>query len=114
MENLVKEDVNYVIRLKEGPHFCNGEGKSVILSISKGEKRTLNKVFYKGRVFVNVIGIWREGFAKPLCVMTNLKAEDSLEIYLQRMKIDECFRNMKNFLGLEKLMNKRRTAMEKK
>ena len=113
MENLVKEDVNFVIRLKEGPHFCDGEGNPVILSIAKGEKRTLNKVFYKGRVFVNVIGIWRQGFAKPLWVMTNLKAEDGLEIYLQRMKIDECFRDMKNLLGLEKLMNKHRTAMEK-
>jgi hypothetical protein len=46
-------------------------------------------------VFVNVIGVWREGFSKPLWVMTNLKAEDDLTIYLQRMKIEECFQDMK-------------------
>ena len=62
---------------------------------------------------MNVIGVWREGFSKPLWVMTNLKAEDGLAIYLQRMKIEECFRDMKNLLGLEKLMNKRRSYMEK-
>lgn len=45
--------------------------------------------------------------------MTNLNAEDGLSIYLQRMKIDECFRDLKNLLGLDKLMNKQRTYMEK-
>ena len=45
--------------------------------------------------------------------MTNLKAEQGLEIYLQRMKIEESFRDMKSLLGLEKLMNKRRDHMEK-
>ena len=45
--------------------------------------------------------------------MTNLKAEEGLEIYLQRMKIDESFRDLKNLLGMEKLMSKRRDHMEK-
>lgn len=62
---------------------------------------------------MNAIGVWREGFSKPIWVMTNLKAEDGLQIYLQRMKIEECFRDMKNLLELEKLMNKRRDHMEK-
>jgi Transposase DDE domain len=113
MENMTKEDVNFVIHLKEGATFCDSEGKPVTLSIAKGETRILNKVFYRGKVFVNVIGIWKEGIAKPLWVMTNLKAEDGLAIHLQRMKIEECFRDMKNILGLEKLMNKRRKYMEK-
>jgi hypothetical protein len=38
--------------------------------------------------------------------MTNLPAEQGLAIYLQRMKIEEAFRGMKNLLGLEKLMPK--------
>jgi hypothetical protein len=113
LENLVTEGVNFVIRLKEGPNFCDGEGKPVTLSISKGETRILNKVFYKGKVFVNVIGFWREGFSKPLWVMTNLKAEDGLAIYFQRMKIEEAFRDLKSLLNFHKLMNKRRTLMEK-
>ena len=45
--------------------------------------------------------------------MTSLDAKLGLAIYLQRMKIEECFRDMKNLLGLEKLMNKRRDQMEK-
>ena len=35
-------------------------------------------------------------------------------IYLQRMKIEECFRDIKNLLGLDRLMNKRRDHMEKR
>jgi hypothetical protein len=112
MENLVFEEINFVICLKEGPKFTDQEGNLVAMSVSKGETRILNKVFYMGKVFVNVIGIWKEGFSKPLWVMTNLEAKQGLAIYLQRMKIEECFRDMKNLLGLEKLMNKRRDHME--
>ena len=45
--------------------------------------------------------------------MTNLEAEQGLTIYLQRMKIEVSFRDMKNLLGMKKLMNKRRDHMEK-
>ena len=113
MEVLVIEGINFVIRLKEGPKFTDQQGKLVALSICKGETRIINKIFYMGKVFVNVIGIWREGFSRPLWVMTNLGAKQALDIYLQRMKIDESFRDMKSLLGLEKLMNKRRDHMEK-
>jgi len=113
MEVLVYEKINFVICLKEGPKFTDQEGNPVALSVCKGETRILNKVFYMGKVFVNVIGVWGEGFSKPLWVMTNLDAEQGLAIYLQRMKIEECFRDMKNLLGLKKLMNKRRDHMEK-
>jgi len=62
---------------------------------------------------VNLIGVWKEGFNKPLWIMTNLEAEQGLAISSQRMKIEESFRDMKNLLGLEKLINKRRDHMEK-
>jgi hypothetical protein len=113
LENLVIEGVNFVIRLKVGPLFCDGEGKPVTLSVQKGETRILNKVFYKGKVFVNVIGIWQQGFSDPMWIMTNLKAEDGLNIYFQRMKIEETFRDLKSLLNFHKLMNKRRSLMEK-
>jgi len=113
MENLVFEKINFVIRLKEGAKFTDQEGNLVAMSIKKGETRTINKVFYMGKVFVNLIGIWREGFSNPLWVMTNLDAEQALDTYLQRMKIEESFRDMKNLLGMEKLMAKRRDHMEK-
>lgn len=45
--------------------------------------------------------------------MTNLDAEEGLAIYLQRMKIEEVFRDLKGLLNFHKLMNKRRTLMEK-
>lgn len=113
MENLVFEGINFVIRLKVGPKFTDQEGKIVALTISKGERRMINKVFYMGKIFVNLIGIWKEGFSQPMWVMTNLKAEDGLNIYLQRMKIEENFRDLKSLLGMQKLMSKRRDHMEK-
>ncbi len=113
LENLVTEGVNFVIRLKVGPNFCDGEGQPVALSVQKGETRILNKVFYKGKVFVNVIGVWRKGFSEPLWIMTNLAAEKALAVYLQRMKIEQTFRDLKSLLNLHKLMNQRRRWMEK-
>ena len=44
------------------------------LSVPKGETRILNKVFYKGKVLVNVIGVWKKGFSDPMWIMTNLDA----------------------------------------
>lgn len=66
-----------------------------------------------GQIFVNLIGWWKEGFSEPMWIMTNLSAEQGLTIYLQRMKIEEAFRDMKSLLGLEKMMHKKRELMEK-
>jgi len=113
MQALVTEEVNFVIRLKLGAKFLDQEGQPVSLSVQRGETRILNKVFYMGKVFVNVIGQWKEGLNEPLWVMTNLSAEEGLSIYLQRMKIEECFRDLKSLLGLNKMMHKKRSLMEK-
>jgi hypothetical protein len=113
LENLVTENVNFVIRLNTKVSLFDQEGKPVILSVSKGETRILNKVFYKGKVFVNLVGIWYKGFSEPMWVMTNLDAQQALFIYQQRMKIEESFRDMKRFFGLTKLMNKHHDQMEK-
>lgn len=112
MQALVREEVNFVIRLKGGAKFCDQEGKAVALSVQKGETRILNKVFYMGQVFVNLIGQWQEGLKEPVWVMTNLAAEDALSIYLQRMKIEETFRDLKSLLGFGKMMHKKRHLME--
>jgi hypothetical protein len=113
MENLVLEGIHFVIRLKVGAKFTDQEGKLIALSIAQGETRILNKVFYKGKVLMNVIGVWQAGFSQPMWIMTDLNAEEGLQIYRQRMKIDESFRDMKSLLGLERLMNKRRDHMQK-
>jgi hypothetical protein len=65
-----------------------------------------------GKVFVNVIGRWKEGFNEPIWIMTNLPAEQGLTFYLQRMKIDEAFKDLKNLLGMDKLMCQKRHWME--
>lgn len=112
MQALVMEKVNFVIRLKLGAHFFDGEGKPVSLNVKKGETRILNKVFYLGKVFVNIIGWWKEGFQEPMWGMTNLPAEQGLAFYVQRMKIDEAFKDLKSLLGLDKLMCQKRHWME--
>ena len=67
---------------------------------------------YLGEVGVNVIGLWRRGLSRPLWVMTDLKPEEGLRIYLQRMKIEESFKDVKDLLGIDKIMNKRQEYME--
>lgn len=112
LQALVSEEVNFVIRLKVGAHFFDQEGKRVSLNVKKGETRMLNKVFYMGKVFVNVIGWWKEGLHEPIWVMTNLSAEQGLSFYLQRMKIEEAFKDLKSLLGMEKMMHQKRYWME--
>jgi len=112
MQALVKEEVNFVIRLKVGAHFFDQEGKQVALSVKKGETRILNKVFYMGKVFVNVIGQWQAGLKEPMWIMTNLPAEQDLSFYEQRMKIEETFKDLKSLLGMDKLMCQKRYWME--
>jgi len=116
LERLVEEGVNFVIRLNLGsqaPKFYDGEGREVALTLSPGETVVHNRVWYKGRVCVNLIGSWGQGFSEPQWVMTNLEAERGLRIYRARMKVDETNRDLKSLLGLTKLMNQQQPIMEK-
>jgi hypothetical protein len=122
VETLVTEKVNFVIRLKGGPNFCNGEGKVVVLSVKPGETRILNKLFSKGRVFVNGIGLWKKGLSEPIWItpdhaagarVSALKAKDGLAICEARLKIQETFRDLNRLLNFHKMMNKCRSLMEK-
>lgn len=112
LQALVQEEVAFVIRLRLGASFYDLEGQPVALSVKKGETRLLNKVFYMGKVLVNVVGVWQPGLKEPMWIMTNLPAASGLSIYQQRMKIEECFRDLKSLLGLEKMMHKKRDHME--
>ncbi|GAP07746.1 MAG TPA: transposase [Anaerolinea thermolimosa] len=114
--NLVEEGVNFVIRLNQGSHtpkFWDAEGKEVVLSLSPGEKVIHPAVWYKGKVCLSLIGVWKKGLAEPLWVMTNLEPERAWQMYLSRMKIEETFRDLKGLLGMTRLMNKRQENMEK-
>ena len=115
LHNLVAEEVQFVIRLNMGSHppiFLNQQGRRVELMIQPGQEVVHRNLFYKGEVCVQVIGRWKRGFARPLWVMTSLEPQQGLQIYLQRMKIDESFRDLKSLLGLCKVMNKSQHHME--
>ena len=116
LENLAAEQIHFVIRLKLGSHpprLFNAQGQQVTLTIAQGETEIYRQLSYKGSVKVNVIGIWRKGLSEPLWVMTDLKPEDGLQIYFRRMQIEECFRDLKTLLHLDKIMNKHQALMEK-
>lgn len=95
------------------PTFTNPEGERVELVIWPGQRAVYHQLYYRGQIAVNVIGIWHQGFERPLWVMTNLDPEQDLQIYRARMKIDESFRDLKSLLGLHKIMNKSQENMEK-
>jgi hypothetical protein len=117
MEILYIEKIQFVIRLKLGdqhkqPRLIDADGEPVKLVIKPGETVMHPNVDYLGTVKVNLIGYWRKGLSKPLWVMTTLEPKRGLEIYLQRMKIEETFRDCKDLLHLTKLMNKKQTLLE--
>jgi hypothetical protein len=69
--------------------------------ILPGQQVVYRNPLYKKEVRVHVIGRWKKGFGRPLWVMTSLDLHRGLEPYLQRMKIEESFRDLKSLLGLQ-------------
>jgi hypothetical protein len=114
--NLLEEQLKFVIRLNLGSHapkFCDQKGREVALTISPGETVVHNNVWYKGLACVNLIGRWKKGLSEPLWVITNLEAKQGLHIYFGRMKIEQSFKDLKDLLGMTKLMNQKQEYMEK-
>lgn len=62
---------------------------------------------------VNVVGVWEASWEEPLWVMGNLPVGELLAVYRERMKIEESFRDLRSYLGMGNLMNKRRENAEK-
>ncbi len=116
LENLAAEGVNFVIRLHLGSHppiFVDATGRRVDLTIARKQSVVYRQLYYQGKVAVNVIGVWQPGFGKPLWVMTSLEPEEGLKIYQARVKIEESFKDLKDLLRLEKIMNKTQPNVEK-
>ena len=116
MLNLFDEDINWVIRLNlrtNPPKFYDDDGKEVVLTISPGQTVVIKRIWYMGKVCMNVIGTWKKGLSQPMWIMTNLEAQRGLQIYFARMKIEETYRDLKSLLGLTKLMNRKQVYMEK-
>ena len=81
--------------------------------IQPGETVIRPDVYYLGTEKVNLIGYWKKSLSKPLWVMITLELKCGLEIYLQRMKIEETFRDCKDLLHLTKLMNKNNRSLSR-
>lgn len=117
MEILYIEHIQFVIRLNLGdqhkqPRLIDADGQPIKLFIRPGETVVHPNVYYLGTVKVNLIGYWRPSLSKPLWVMTTLDPKRGLEIYLKRMKIEQTFRDCKDLLHLDKLMNKKQYLLE--
>lgn len=114
--NLVEEPIHFVIRLNLSSHppkFWDGDGREVALTISPGETVIHPQVWYKGKVCLNRIGVWSQGFQDPLWIMTNLEPKEGQPIDFRRMKIDESFCDLKSLLGMTRVMNKPQQNMGK-
>ena len=114
-EEIAESDIRYAIRLNTGnnPTIRDEEGNKISLTVGIGEEVHYEGVYYKGKVKVNLAGKWEKGFKEPLWVIGSLKPSELLGVYSLRGKIDESFRDMKNLLNLDKIMNKKQVNMEK-
>jgi len=113
--NLVAAGVHFVIRLNLGSHpptLTTRAGRRIDLNVSPGEEVVHTGVLYKGQVHVNVIGGWEHGLREPLWVITDLDPHRAWQLYQQRMKIEESFRDLKSLLGLHKAMSKTRRNLD--
>jgi len=112
---IAESDIQYAIRLKTGnnPTILDESGNKVSLTVGIGEEVHYEGVYYKGKVRTNLAGKWEKGFEEPLWVIGSLKPSELLPAYGFREKIDESFRDMKNLLNLDKIMNKKQVNMEK-
>jgi len=114
-EEAVVAGIHFVIRLNVGnkPTILNETGGKVSLTVGIGEEVHYRGVYYKGKIKVNLAGKWEKGFSEPIWVISSEDPALALEIYSYRMKIDESFRDLKNLLDMDKIMNKKQVNMEK-
>ena len=91
LEYLAQARINFVIRLHLGSHpptFYDAAGRKVTLVVDLGGQAEYRQLQYRGKVLVNVVGVWRKGHAEPLWIMSNLAPERARTIYADRMKIE--------------------------
>ncbi len=113
--NLVAEEVHFVIRLNLGSHpplMLSKTGEHIDLVVSPEQTVVYCDLWYKEQVPVQVIGHWQRGFGQPLWLITDRQPEQALCLYQQRMKIDQSFRDLKNLLGLDRIMSQRQDYLE--
>ena len=106
--------MKFVIRLNPGkrPTITNEEKNKIELYLVPGKKVFLKRVYYKGKVKANIAGEWKKGFSEPLWGITTIEPKRALKIYKARMKIEESFKDMKDILGMGKVINKKQENMD--
>jgi len=114
LKALEEAGCKWVVRLnaKSGVKFFDEEGEEIPLSVEKGEKHNIEGAYYRGETKANVAGVWREGCREPLWVMGDLPPEALVEVYEERMKIEQTFKDSKSLLNAEKVMSKKRAQLE--
>ena len=115
LSQFVAAQVHFVIRLNLGSHvplLTDAQGRRVEWAVARGQTVSYTDLRYRGAVPVNLIGTWKDDFSEPLWVMSDLAPQRALPLYLQRMQIEQTFRDLKSLLGLDKLMNKQQDQME--
>ena len=115
LKMLIHHQINFVIRLNMKGYIKDGEGKVLneeFKRVPPGVARFYKGVYYKG-IRVNVAVIRKKGEKEPIVVMSNLHPKTALAFYLKRMQIDETFRDGKEKLGLERVMNKKKENTKK-
>jgi hypothetical protein len=119
LNSLIDENVHFVIRLNMGANpplfYYDAERKHrlQLLVAPINKPQIYRQVYYMGEVCLNVVGIWRYGFSKPMWIITNMEPEAGLALYFQRMKIEICFRDLKSLLHINKVMNKSQVYLNK-
>ena len=82
---LAEAGIQFVIRLNDelSPTITNSEGEKISLSVGIGKTVQYRGVFYKGKVEVNLVGIWKRGLTKPMWLISSVGIEplEALNIY---------------------------------
>jgi transposase len=99
---------------KPAKFFYDNEQKQELkLWVAQGKApKIYRQVYHKGIAPVNLVGIWGEGFKKPMWIITNLEPEQGLAIYRMRMKIETSFRVLKSLMHIYKIIGKSRAYLE--
>lgn len=119
ISSLIHENIDFVIRLKAGNPksptlIADINGKKIdYLNVKKGKKRHWKNVFYKGKICVNLARYWDKKYSTPIFLITNKDPKSALNIYKQRMKIEESIRDLKDKLGIDKNMCKTKANNDK-
>jgi hypothetical protein len=115
LETMNEAGLHYVVRLNTASRvkIKDEGGKEIPLVVGKGKTKHIRKAYYRGEVEVKVSGVWQKGQKEPLWVMGNSPScEQLIEVYQERMKIEQSFRDNKSLLNLDKVMNKKREQLE--